>query len=72
MNELGQPIGQALEDFQAPPRPNFTLLQGSAAKVTPIKHSHLSQLYTAFSADFKGENWTYLPYGPFLDEANFI
>ena len=28
-------------------------------------------LFAAFAADSTGANWTYLPYGPFADEAAF-
>lgn len=71
MNEHGQPIGYPIQDFKLPPHPNFTLLTGNAVTLTPISHSHLSSLYTAFSRDSKGLNWTYMPYGPFLNEADF-
>lgn len=71
-NELGQPIGFTIHNFKVPARPNFTLLSGNAVTVAPISRSHLSSLYKAFSLDVKGINWTYMPYGPFFNDEDFI
>jgi RimJ/RimL family protein N-acetyltransferase len=43
-----------------------------AVTVSPISSSHLSHLYRAFSLDLKGSNWTYLSYGPFSTENDFV
>ena len=71
INELGQPIGFAIDNFTAPPRPNFTILSGNFVRVEPISMTHMSFLYEAFSRDLKGGNWTYMPYGPFIDPIEF-
>lgn len=72
INELGQPIGYSLQNYKIPLRPNFTVLKGEIVNLSPISHSHLSHLYAAFSRDLKGGNWTYLPYGPFSKENDFM
>lgn len=71
VNELGQPIGFPVENFIAPARPSFNRLLGNFVRVEPISMDHLSSLYSAFSVDSKGENWTYMPYGPFTDLDEF-
>lgn len=71
INELGQPIGHAIEKFNSPARPNFSLLSGNFARIELISESHLGFLYDAFLLDSKQANWTYLPYGPFRDEREF-
>lgn len=71
LNSLGQPIGQVIQNFQIPSRPNFSILKGSCILVEPISLLHLSSLYQAFAKDLSGKNWTYMPYGPFINEAEF-
>lgn len=67
VNEFGQPIGFPVKDFMAPHRPNFDFLLGNYVRVEPISIKNLPFLYDAFSIDSKGINWTYMPYGPFID-----
>lgn len=70
-NELGQQIGYSVTDYISPSFPNFPKLEGDAVVVEPLAESHLAALYKAFSLDSTGANWTYLPYGPFLNEEEF-
>jgi RimJ/RimL family protein N-acetyltransferase len=72
VNELGQPIGCAIENFNILPLPNFTKLTGLVVSVEPISDSHLPTLYSVFARDMNGKNWTYLPYGPFANEGEFV
>lgn len=70
MNELGQPIGWPLADWQACEHPRGALMQGRLCRLEPIdRQRHAADLFAAFSADREGANWTYLPYGPFVDET---
>ena len=71
VNELGQPIGFSVKNFIAPARPSFNRLLENFARVEPISRDHLSSLYSAFSIDSEGGNWTYMPYGPFTDLMEF-
>jgi len=71
VNELGQPISFAVKSFIVPIRPSFNRLLGNFIRVEPISMDHLSSLYSAFSIDSKGGNWTYMPYGPFTDSMEF-
>lgn len=71
INELGQPVGFSVKNFVAPTRPNFDRLAGNSVRVEPISMDDLPSLYAAFSMDLKGGNWTYMPYGPFVDSVAF-
>ena len=71
-NELGQPIGYPVVDYLSPPLPNFAKLEGTASFIEPISPLHLPSLFSAFSQDSTGANWTYLPYGPFAKEEEFL
>lgn len=72
VNELGQPAGRALPDWQAPALPARAALSGRSCAVVPLDAGeHAAPLFDAFSADRAGANWTYLPYGPFPDRDAF-
>ena len=70
-NELGQPIGFAIKNFIVPSHPNFKELKGNFVRVEQISMKHLPELYEAFSLNSDGSNWTYMPYGPFSNPADF-
>lgn len=66
VNELGQPIGFPVTDWQPPPRPPRTPVSGRFCRIEPFDpDTHLRALHTAFAEDSDNRNWTYLPYGPF-------
>jgi len=64
-NKLGQPIGQALDNWQACERPSRTVMMGQYCRLEPVSELHTEDLFAAFGEDRTGYNWTYLPYGPF-------
>ena len=66
LNALGQPIGDALDHWQAPPRPARTAIEGRWARLEPLSpDAHGRALFDANALDAEGRNWTYLPIGPF-------
>lgn len=72
VNELGQPIGDPVANWQPAVPPPQSAMHGRSCTLVPLDASaHGADLFTAFSADLTGRNWTYLPYGPFADEASF-
>ncbi|WP_299947772.1 GNAT family protein [uncultured Ruegeria sp.] len=72
-NELGQPIGLPVTGEFPRPTPHYTPMQGRFCSVVPLDvNRHAPGLYRAFANDTDGRNWTYLPYGPFKSEAEFI
>jgi len=65
-NELGQPVGFPLTDWQSRQRPPGCSIEGQRCRIEaydPDRHN--SELYKAFAKDSDQSNWTYLPYGPF-------
>jgi len=68
----GQPIGPALPGWKIPEAPPRRALRGVFCEVVPLDpRRHGPELFRAFSADEDARRWTYLPYGPFTDEAAF-
>ncbi len=71
LNEYGQPIGSALPDWAARPRPTRVTLKGRYCTVEPLDATrHAAALFAANNAD-SGSMWTYLSYGPFVDLASY-
>jgi RimJ/RimL family protein N-acetyltransferase len=69
-NDLGQPIGFPVPDWQACEHPRGATMHGSRCRLEPIDiDQHAGDLFEAFSLDQDQRNWTYLPYGPFATEA---
>jgi RimJ/RimL family protein N-acetyltransferase len=65
-NELGQPIGPALQDWKAPPRPQQQVLVGRFCTVEPLDlGKHARDLYEANRLDREHRMWTYLFSGPY-------
>jgi RimJ/RimL family protein N-acetyltransferase len=68
-NDLGQPIGFPLADWQACEHPRGAVMTGKLCRLEPVDvDKHASGLFAAFSQDHDSRNWTYLPYGPFAME----
>lgn len=71
-NELGQPIGPALDNWTPRSRPLRTTMTGRFCKLEPMMpERHAKQLFEAFSRDEAGQNWTYLFSEPFTEQAVF-
>jgi len=71
-NELGQPIGFPVPDWQPAAPPPRTPMVGRTCRVEPIDPArHGESLFAAFAEDREGRIWTYLPYGPFDTLAGF-
>ena len=66
INQLGQPIGFALPDWQARPRPPRTPMLGRFCEIEPLDPKrHAAALFEANRLDKEARNWTYLAYGPY-------
>lgn len=70
-NDLGQPVGLPVEIELPRPVPPSTPMQGRACRLVRTQRDHAPGLYEAFARDADNRNWTYLPYGPFDEEAAF-
>ncbi len=59
-------VGEIVEGYKTPPNPKDISLDGKRVKLVPLKaEKHSFNLFEANIKDKGGENWTYLPYGPF-------
>jgi RimJ/RimL family protein N-acetyltransferase len=68
-NDLGQPIGFPVPDWQACEHPRGASMRGKLCRLEPVDpDTHASDLFAAFAQDHDQRNWTYLPYGPFATE----
>jgi RimJ/RimL family protein N-acetyltransferase len=66
LNDLGQPIGKAVNDWVQPPLPPRKVIEGRYCRLEPlVVAGHAASLFSANQLDDQGANWTYLPYGPF-------
>ncbi len=66
LNSLGQPIGFAVENWQACDWPPRSSVEGRSCRIEAYDpDQHNRDLFEAFSKDSEQGNWTYLPYGPF-------
>jgi len=65
-NPLGQPIGRAVEGWQAARRPERASIAGRRCRLEPLDaERHAEALHRAYREDRDERHWTYLPYGPF-------
>lgn len=71
-NELGQPIGEPVDNWTAREWPPLLGMDGRSCRLEPINQErHGDDLYQAFGSDRDGFNWTYLSVGPFEDMETF-
>ena len=65
-------LGEVIADFTPPPHPKGINLQGEHILIEPLDDAkHGAHLFAAKQRDRSGDNWTYLPYGPFADELSY-
>ena len=65
-NELGQPIGPPMPNWQPPPWPPAEALRGRFCSVEPLAPAiHARDLHESNQLDTTGAIWTYLGVGPF-------
>jgi RimJ/RimL family protein N-acetyltransferase len=68
-------LGVPVPNWTPPPSPDKTVwaekMQGRYVRLEPLKAvRHCDDLFAAFAADIKKQNWDYLPYGPFAKAAD--
>ncbi|MCW3838557.1 GNAT family N-acetyltransferase [Micromonospora yasonensis] len=72
VNDLGQPIGVAVPNWQSRPEPEAVCLTGRLCRIEPLNvDEHAADLYRALHHDSSGRQWTYMAYGPFRDRESF-
>jgi RimJ/RimL family protein N-acetyltransferase len=66
LNSLGQPVGEPVVGWSAPPWPSAEPMVGRLCRLERLDVArHAADLHTANMTDSEHRNWTYLPYGPF-------
>jgi RimJ/RimL family protein N-acetyltransferase len=72
-NHLGQPIGFPLPQWNPRPRPPRAAMEGRFSRIEMLDaERHAAQLHAANSLDREGRIWTYMPYGPYAEEAPYL
>lgn len=71
-NDLGQPIGFALEGWTPRRPPSREPMQGRWCRLEPVDPvRHADQLFAANGADADGRMWTYMNHGPFASLEDY-
>jgi RimJ/RimL family protein N-acetyltransferase len=72
-NHLGQVIGPPLPHWTPRPRPQRTAMRGRLCQLELLDAAtHAHALHEAYGEDASGQNWTYLPYGPFPSPEAYV
>ncbi|MFP2363951.1 GNAT family N-acetyltransferase [Enterobacter ludwigii] len=59
-NEFGQPVGEALIDWQPRQHPSRVVLQGHYCRLEPLRVDHAEALFSAYSLAEDTRSWTWL------------
>lgn len=70
-NDYGQPIGDPLPEWTAPPTPGGVELVGDETVVRPMTLADAPALFGATCGPGTESDWTYLSAGPFADVGEF-
>ena len=72
LNELGQPIGFAVDDWRPADPPSRQPMIGRTCRLQVLDpERHAADLHAANMQDSEHRVWTYLPYGPFESLADY-
>ncbi len=72
-NQLGQPIGQPIPNWTARGCPSREPTPGQYCRIEAIDPArHGDDLFTAFSLDHGGANWTYMSYEPWSTKTDML
>ena len=72
INDLGQPIGEPILDWQPRTVPSAPTLSGRYCRLEPLEARHVPALHDALNLrDGSGRDWTYMPWGPFGEAGEF-
>lgn len=71
LNQYGQPVGDALPDWQPRPFPERVTLEGQYCRLEPLQVSHAAALFAAYRLHGDGRSWTWLLREPDQDVESF-
>jgi len=72
VNELAQPIGSPIAYWVPPRHPPREPMRGRFCAVKVMDERFAADVYAADRLDTDGRTWTYLPYGPFASEDDYL
>ncbi len=73
LNQYGQAVGAAVENWSLRPLPGDVVLQGRYCRLEPLDVArHADSLYEAYALAGDGRDWTYMFSGPFTDRDEFV
>ena len=59
-------LGEIIDNYSKPPHPKGVIIEGNMVTLKPlVANLFAEELFLSNAIDIKGDNWTYLPYGPF-------
>ena len=65
--------GEVVSGFKVPPHPKGISIDGKLVSIKPlIANEFAEELFMANALDREGNNWEYLPYGPFESLSDYI
>ena len=65
--------GEVVSGFKVPPHPKGISIDGKLVSIKPlIANEFAEELFMANALDKEGNNWEYLPYGPFESLSDYI
>ncbi|MEG5549975.1 GNAT family protein [Enterobacter wuhouensis] len=70
-NQFGQPVGDALVDWQPRPHPSRATFQGQYCRLEPLRVEHADALFSAYSLAADTRSWTWLLREPDATAAEF-
>ena len=72
-SDLVQPIGESIPNWTSRKFPPHIRMEGRYCFINILDVAkHGEDLFSAFAKDIKNQDWTYLPYGPFETQKQFI
>ncbi|HMW18079.1 MAG TPA: GNAT family protein [Accumulibacter sp.] len=72
LNSLGQHVSEPLVNWRPPAAPQRVVLSGQWARLEPLQiDRHAASLHVANLRETSSRHWTYLAYGPFVDESDY-
>jgi hypothetical protein len=70
-NQFGQPVGEALIDWQPRQHPSRVVLQGRYCRLEPLRVEHADALFSAYSLAEDTRSWTWLLREPDANAEEF-
>lgn len=71
LNQFGQPVGDALPDWQPRPHPQRVTLEGHYCRLEPLESRHASALFSAYATADDTRSWTWLLREPDASEEAY-